>query len=139
MFLNDLVTRWQEIEDKRKLLEKASAELKRQAEELMAAIGNTLDASNMKSVRLDGLGTVYKQIDRKTRLTDLNKFCAQQIKSFAACAKDGRPWVDGLLFQQRVRQTDLLKIADTLESVSEFENIYGIAVINEAAIRMRKD
>lgn len=101
--LPDLIAEYAKVKAERMSFEKKAAELKRDMEEpLKQLILMEMASSGVKSVNIDGIGSVAAKTSDHYEITDMEKLAYFMLQQMVKCAQEGRPLSDGVLLQARV-------------------------------------
>lgn len=109
--MNDQIIQYQALKKERSNLNALVKEIEAEEKRLEALIIAGFDASGIKSIKLDGVGTVSKVTKGRVFISEADKFCAFAIDYLKDAMERGAHVLDALLFQQTPHQTKLKEYA----------------------------
>lgn len=141
--LAGLIAEYASVKARRMALEKEASELKRDQEEpLKQQILLEMAATGIKSMKLDGIGSVVSKSSDHYEIVDMEKLSYFMLQQMVRCAKEGRPLSDGVLLQSRISRAVLEEYLGDSINLAEANDAalaqYGVKLVSKPDLSITK-
>lgn len=141
--LSKLIAEYAAVKAERMALEKKVADLKREKEDVLKQqILLEMAATGIRSMKLEGIGSVVAKSSDHYEIVDLEKLSRFMLQQMVQCAKEGRPLSDGILLQSRISRVNLEEYLGGLIDLEQADDAalapYGIKLVSKPDLSITK-